>query len=64
MSSAICARSGAVLTSAAIAGQLDVRAWFVGRRLMGKKMVVKPDDDSAKFPYGLAISLGAVLAFG
>lgn len=52
-----------LLASVALSGLALLIVWFIVRRLAGKKMVASKGDDSGKFPYGLAISLGAVLAF-
>lgn len=36
--------------------------WFFWRRLTGKKIVRRAGDDDGKFPYGVAIAAGSILA--
>lgn len=51
------------LVATSLAGVVLLLAWFSWRRLSGKRMVARRDDESGKFPYGVAIAVGAVMAF-
>lgn len=52
-----------LLISVSLSGLLLLVVWFIARRLQGKKFRGTANDESAKLPYGIAIALGALLAF-
>lgn len=45
-----------------LAGLILFAIWFVWRRLRGIKVRARATEDSDKFPYGVAIAAGSVLA--
>lgn len=45
-----------------LAGFGLILAWFLIRRLRGIPVQRRAQDDAGKFPYGVAIAAGAVLA--
>lgn len=56
-------RAPLLLLAVALSGLVLLIAWFTVRRLQGKKFRGTANDESAKLPYGIAIALGAMLAF-
>ena len=56
-------RAPLLLTAVCLSGLLLLVVWFTVRRVQGKKVRGSANDDSAKLPYGIAIALGAMLAF-
>lgn len=52
-----------MLLGVSIAGLILFALWFAGRRAMGRKVERRPEKDSDKFPYGIAIAAGAVLTW-
>jgi len=56
-------RAPLLLIAVALSGLLLLIVWFTVRRLQGKKFRGTANDDAAKLPYGIAIALGAMLAF-
>ncbi|MGV3512824.1 MAG: prepilin peptidase [Novosphingobium sp.] len=53
-----------LLVYIAVSGLLAVLLWFVIRRGLGKAVSAKSDGDFAKFPLGVAISLGSLVYYG
>lgn len=53
-----------LLVYVAISGLIAVVLWFVVRRSLGKAVSSKSDGDFAKFPLGVAISLGGLVYYG
>jgi prepilin peptidase CpaA len=45
-----------------LAGLASFAIWFIWRRLRGIKVRARATEDSEKFPYGVAIAAGSVLA--
>lgn len=56
-------RAPFLLSLVCLAGLLLFAVWFAIRRAQGKKIMGNRHDEAAKLPYGIAIALGAVLAF-
>lgn len=56
-------RAPLLLIAVALSGLVLLIVWFTVRRLQGKKFRGTANDDAAKLPYGIAIALGAMLAF-
>ena len=56
-------RAPLLLIAVALSGLVLLIVWFTVRRLQGKKFRGTTNDDAAKLPYGIAIALGAMLAF-
>lgn len=56
-------RAPLLLIAVALSGLVVLVAWFIVRRVQGKKFRGTANDESAKLPYGIAIALGALLAF-
>lgn len=50
-----------LFVSVALAGLIVLMAWFVVRRMAGKRVTRAGDDPHDMLPYGIAISLGAML---
>lgn len=50
-----------LFVSVALAGLVVLMAWFVVRRVAGKRVTRAGDDPHDLLPYGIAISLGAML---
>lgn len=53
-----------LLATVTLVGLLVLIVWFIARRLQGKKIRGTTGNDAAKLPYGIAIALGALVAFG
>lgn len=51
-----------LFVSVALAGLVVLMVWFVVRRAAGKRVTRAGDDPHDLLPYGIAISLGAMLA--
>lgn len=51
-----------LFVSVAFAGLVVLMVWFVVRRVAGKRVTRAGDDPHDLLPYGIAISLGAMLA--
>lgn len=49
-----------LLVSVSLAGLAAVLVWMAWRRLAGKKIRRNPETDADKFPYGVAVGLGAI----
>jgi len=56
-------RGAVMLVSVCLAGLVVLLGWFTLRRLQGKKIMGGKNDEAAKLPFGIAIALGAFLAF-
>ena len=56
------AEGARLLLSVSLSGLALFAAWFAARRLMGRKVVRNSTSDADKFPYGIAIAAGAILA--
>lgn len=56
-------KAGFLLVAVSTGGLVLVLCWFVLRRLAGHRVRQQTDEIWSKFPYGLAISSGALLAF-
>ncbi|MBC2666287.1 prepilin peptidase [Novosphingobium flavum] len=52
-----------LLLSVSLTGLALFIAWFVYRRLSGRKISRRSTDDADKFPYGIAIAAGAMLCW-
>ena len=52
-----------LLLAVSLAGLALFVAWFLARRLMGRKVARRSASDADKFPYGLAIAAGAILCW-
>ena len=56
-------RAPLLLIAVALSGLVLLIVWFTVRRLQGKKFRGTATDDAANLTYGIAIALGAMLAF-
>jgi prepilin peptidase CpaA len=52
-----------LLLAVSLSGLLLFIVWFTVRRLMGKKVHRRAENDADRFPYGAAIAAGAVVAW-
>ncbi len=52
-----------LLLGVSVSGLVLFALWFAGRRVIGRKVERRPEKDSDKFPYGIAIAAGAVLTW-
>jgi len=52
-----------LLLAVSLAGLALFLAWFLARRLMGRKVVRRGASDADRFPYGIAIAAGAILCW-
>jgi prepilin peptidase CpaA len=53
-----------LLVYVSVSGLIAVVLWFVIRRILGKATSSKSDGDFAKFPLGVAITLGSLVYYG
>jgi len=52
-----------LLLSVSLSGLILFLVWFTYRRLTGRKIVRAATDDADRFPYGIAIAAGGLLAW-
>ena len=57
------AQAARLLLGVSLAGLALFAIWFAARRLRGRKIVRRSTDDADKFPYGIAIAAGAIMAW-